>query len=393
MRPSILRRTLILFLIFGLAMGMIFPVYAQFFVEWKPGLKAWFMIGCLVAGLMMGVANYVILHLVLIRSLVRLSAVTAAIGEGDLTKTCSIRSGDAIGQIADGTNAMARNLLNLVSGVNSLGDQVVQTSDMMRGGMIQLAGRMQSSTGGADHIAAAVERLVEGFEVMSNHVRSAAESAQSAARVSAEGSEAVEATLEAMHGIEKSAGSAQQAVDALEKVTERIGIIIQVIGEVANQTQMLSLNAAIEAAHAGSQGKGFAVVAEEIGKLASRVGESSLEISSMVELIQSQASTLVEAIQKESMEVREGCARAQSSRLALDTLVHQVEEVHGRIRQIEGIAFNQVGNVTTIGRHVHDFQAVAHEANTECQQVADGTERLLLESRDLKSQLDQFKIA
>jgi len=393
MRSSILGRTLILFLIFGLAMGMVFPIYAQFFVEWKPGLKAWFMIGCLVAGLMMGVANYVILHLVLIRSLVRLSAVTAAIGEGDLTRTCSIRSRDAIGRIADGTNAMARSLRSLVTGVNSLGDQVVQTSDRMRGGMVQLAGRMQSSTGGADHIAAAVESLVEGFEVMTNHVRSAAESAQSATRVSAEGGEAVAETLEAMHGIEKSAESAHQAVDALGKVTERIGLIIQVIGEIANQTQLLSLNAAIEAAHAGDQGKGFAVVAEEIGKLASKVGESSLEISSMVELIQSQASALVEVIQKESMDVREGSARAQSSRLALETLVRQVEEVHSRICQIEEIALDQADNVTTIGRHVQEFRAVVHEANFECQQVADGTERLLVESRNLKSQLDQFKIA
>lgn len=393
MRSSILGRTLILFLVFGLAMGMVFPIYAQFFVEWKPGLKPWFMIGCLVAGLMMGVANYVILHLVLIRSLVRLSTVTAAIGEGDLTKTCSIRSRDAIGRIADGTNAMARSLRSLVSGVDSLGDQVVHTSDRMRGGMVQLAGRMQSSTGGADHIAAAVESLVEGFEVMSNHVRSAAESAQSATRVSAEGGVAVAETLEAMHGIEKSAESAQQAVDALGKVTERIGLIIQVIGEIANQTQLLSLNAAIEAAHAGEQGKGFAVVAEEIGKLASKVGESSLEISSMVELIQSQASALVEVIHKESMDVREGGARAQSSRLALETLVRQVEEVHSRIRQIEEIARDQAGNVTTIGRHVREFREVVHEANIECQQVADGTERLLMESRDLKSQLGQFKIA
>jgi methyl-accepting chemotaxis protein len=82
------------------------------------------MLGCLVAGLLMGLANYAILHLVLIRSLVRLSAVTSAIGGGDLTRTCTIQSRDAIGRIADGTNAMARNLRSLVSEVNALGDQV-----------------------------------------------------------------------------------------------------------------------------------------------------------------------------------------------------------------------------------------------------------------------------
>lgn len=393
MGSSILRRTLILFLIFGLAMGVVFPIYAQFFVEWKPGLKVWFMTGCLVAGVLMGVANYAILHVVLIRSLVRLSAVTSAIGEGDLTRTCTLQSQDAIGRIADGTNAMARNLRGLVSEVNALGDQVFQTSDVMRGGMAHLSERMQNSAAGADHIAGAVDDLVKGFEVMSDHVRSAAESAQSATRVSAEGSEAVMATLEAMTGIEESAGAAQKAVDALGKVTERIGIIIQVIGEIASQTQMLSLNASIEAAHAGDQGKGFAVVAEEIRKLANRVEESSREIRSMVEEIQAQSTVLVEAIQRESMEVHEGSARARSSRTALDTLVRQVEDAHGRIRQIEKVASSQVSNVATIGDHVQGFREVVHEANLECQQVADGTERILRESRALKGQLERFKVS
>ncbi|MEI2698169.1 MAG: methyl-accepting chemotaxis protein [Microthrixaceae bacterium] len=393
MGSSLLRRTLILFLLFGLAMGVVFPFYAQFFVEWKPGLKPWFVLGCLLAGVMIGVFNYAILHGVLIRSLVRLSSVTSAIGQGDLTQTCTLKSQDAIGRIAEGTNAMARSLRGLVSEVHALGDRVLLTSGTMGQGMAHLTGRMQGNAAGADQVAEAVEDLARGFTSMAEHVRSASESAQVAARISLEGGEALRITLEAMDGIEASAAEAQAAVDALGQVTDRIGVIIQVIADIASQTQMLSLNASIEAAHAGEQGKGFAVVAEEVRKLATRVEESSQEIRAMVEQLQSQSTVLVEATRRESEEVREGSARARSSRSALEALVRQVDDAHGRIRQIETVSSTQAGHVATISRHLQGFREVVHEADGECLQVSQGTQRLLEEARDLKGKLDRFKVA
>lgn len=114
MRPSILRNLFISFLLFGLAMGLIFPLYAEFFVDWKPGMKIWFAIGCVVAGLSIGVANYVVCKVVLLKRLARISEVAQAISRNDITHQCSMQSHDLIGTIVNSFNRMAENLRSMI---------------------------------------------------------------------------------------------------------------------------------------------------------------------------------------------------------------------------------------------------------------------------------------
>ena len=115
--PSILRKLLWTFLAFGLGMGIIFPFYAQFFVEWKPGMQMWFVIGCLIAGTSIGISNYFLTKVVLLSKLKSMVAVTKAISEKDLTRRCGIESDDMLGQMSNGFNLMTSNLHSVVQSI------------------------------------------------------------------------------------------------------------------------------------------------------------------------------------------------------------------------------------------------------------------------------------
>ncbi len=114
MQPSILRNLLYSFLAFGLGMGLVFPVYAQFFVDWKEGMQLWFSVGCILAGLTIGLVNYLLCKWVLLRRLSRISQVAHAISNKDLRHQCSLQSQDLVGDIIASFNQMTGNLREIV---------------------------------------------------------------------------------------------------------------------------------------------------------------------------------------------------------------------------------------------------------------------------------------
>ena len=131
MKPSILRNILFAFLGFGISMGIIFPFYASFFVEYKEGLYIWFAIGCLVAGIVIGVINYYLLNILLISKLKSIALVSTAISNHDLSANCVLESHDVIGDIVNSFNKMSDTLRDVVS-------ELKQSSEQMLNGVNQI---------------------------------------------------------------------------------------------------------------------------------------------------------------------------------------------------------------------------------------------------------------
>ena len=125
---SILRRLMLAYLGFGLAVAMVFPFYAAYFVEWKPGMLPWFVAGCVVAGLSIGVVNYYLLNLILLSKLRRIAEVANQISRKDLTHFCAMRSADTIGEIITSFNAMSANLRSLIGETGKLSSSVSSDS-------------------------------------------------------------------------------------------------------------------------------------------------------------------------------------------------------------------------------------------------------------------------
>jgi methyl-accepting chemotaxis protein len=338
MQPSILRNVLFSFLGTGVVMASIFPFYAHFFVEWKQGMLVWFVIGCLIAGLAIGAVNYWVINLVLISKLRRISQVAGAIAQRDLSFTCSMRSDDTIGEIIRSFNDMAATLRDLISRTSSLSGQVREDSGAIHAQADRIHGRVERMNGNANEIGAAVSHLDSAIADISSRTMNASEQAREAGRIAREGVDVAKESLVGMERIHATVNEATAYVDKLGRSSQDVGAIVAVIKEIADQTNLLALNAAIEAARAGEQGRGFAVVADEVRKLAEKTTQATSEIGQMIQNIQSETRQATDAIGQGMAEASSGVGHAREAGEALARIAESVANVASQVAEIAGAA-------------------------------------------------------
>jgi len=391
MRPSILRNLFISFLLFGLAMGLIFPLYAEFFVDWKPGMKIWFAIGCVVAGLSIGVANYVVCKVVLLKRLARISEVAQAISRNDITHQCSMQSHDLIGTIVNSFNRMAENLRSMIGQIgqstSQLEEQIYQINQLAEESS-QAAYGQQSET---EQMAQAMAELSDSVHHISEMAQQAADSVSQADGQAKEGSEIANEAIVSISSLGKATEQASQVVHELEQKSDSIGVVMDVIRGIAEQTNLLALNAAIEAARAGEQGRGFAVVADEVRTLATRTQKSTEEIEGIIQLLQQGARDAVEvmgAAQTKAGTTEERFQEAGRLLTEIATAIHRVTELSDGVAQA---AVRQDQVVAGVNGHIETMRSISTQTSDMASQTADSSRSLSEQAGDLKGLVSQFK--
>ena len=392
MKPSILRNTLLSFLALGLAMGAVFPIYAGFFVDWKPGLRIYFVAGCLVAGLIMGLANYFVMNLMLLRSLRRMAGVARAISEKDLTLDCTLRSHDTIGAIAHAMSVMAGNLREVIGKVAGLSDQVNRDCQGMQGNLGNVSHRMEAQVGDAAEISRATEELSQTIADIARHATEAAAAGRQAQDLAQNGSEVTREVQTAMRHVQRVVGEAAWAVADLGGKAEQIGAIVQVINGIAEQTNLLALNAAIEASHAGVHGRGFAVVAEEVRRLAEKSSQASQEIREMIASIQAGTQHLVRAMEGSTEQVEGGVSRAEAAGHSLAGILTGIRDVSARVDRIAEAAEEQARTVASAEGRTREIHASAADTLREARDTEGASSRLVAQAQDLSGLLGSFRL-
>jgi methyl-accepting chemotaxis protein len=392
MQPSVLRNVLFSFLGAGVLMASIFPFYAAFFVEWKPGMQGWFVFGCVIAGLVMGTVNYWVMNAVLVSKLKHISQVASAIANRDLSFTCAMESHDTLGEIIKSFNDMAAALRELIASTSHLSSEVRNDTGAISAQSGQIHDRVDQMNHRTSEIAAAISHLERAIADISARTLVAAECAGKAKNTALEGVGVAQESLAGMERIHDTVNNATTSVEKLGRSSQEVGAIVAVIKEIADQTNLLALNAAIEAARAGEQGRGFAVVADEVRKLAEKTTQATSEISQMIQNIQSETRHAIDAIGLGMAEASAGVGHAREAGSALETIAGSVNEVTTQVGEITSAAASQRDAADQVRASIEAIEQLNGETLNDAEIGVNLTSVLAGRANSLDEAVKSFKL-
>lgn len=326
------------------------------------------------------------------RPLAALAEDAQQIASGDLTVQIQSRSQDEIGKLATSFNSMADSLRDAIR-------QVSDTSGHLSSAANELLATSESIATGADAVvnqaqtvATAGEEMAATSNDIANNCQSAASGALDAATSASEGSMVVDKTVQAMGQIARRVQETSDTVARLGQRSDQIGQIVGTIEDIADQTNLLALNAAIEAARAGEQGRGFAVVADEVRALAERTTRATKEISDMIRSIQTETKSAVTVMEEGVHEVAQGTDEAAKSGVALQSIMEQVNSVSMQISQVATAAEEQTATTNEISHNMQQITDVVQQTAQGAKQSAAAAAELSKLAADLQQLVHRFRL-
>jgi methyl-accepting chemotaxis protein len=248
-------------------------------------------------------------------------------------------------------------------------------------------------TSQAATVATATEEMAATASDIAGNSSMAADGSSQANESAFAGSRVVGMTMQVMDRIAEKVKNSSKTVEELGRRSDQIGEIVGTIEDIADQTNLLALNAAIEAARAGEQGRGFAVVADEVRALAERTTRATKEIGEMIKTIQRETRNAVSEMERGVHEVVQGSDEARKSGEALKTILDRVENVTIQVSQIATAAEEQSATSIEISNNIQEMTQVIHQSSAGIQQIATSSNEMARMADELWGQMGWFKVA
>jgi len=313
-------------------------------------------------------------------------------GEGDLTARIEIKREDELGQLGKFFNAFIQNIQEIISQVSRSAGEVASAATQIASSSEQMSSGMSEQSSQVSQISSAVEEMAASVSEVARKSSDATQEAAESGKVAEEGGSIVQSTIEGMKSISAAVIAGAASVEELGKRGQQIGAIIEVINDIADQTNLLALNAAIEAARAGEHGRGFAVVADEVRKLADRTTKATEEIGESIREIQTETTNAVARMNTGTEQVNHGVEKATQAGQSLEQIVASARSVAAVISEIAAATEEQAATSDEISRNIESINAVTQETVQGASQAASASVELSGRAEELRALVSRFKV-
>ena len=318
--------------------------------------------------------------------------VIETVARGDLTRRIEVSSGDEIGEMAVHFNAFADKLQAAITQVADSSNQVSQAASVLDSATEQMASGVEEAALQVNSVATASEEMSKTSSEIAQNCIMAVKSSELANNTVSTGEAIIQGTITVMNRISDRVKESSRIMKELGVRSDQIGEIVGLINDVADQTNLLALNAAIEAARAGEHGRGFAVVADEVRKLAERTSHATKEISETIRAMQAETKKAVSSMEEGVTEVGTGTKEAARSGEALQEILAQINKVTGEINQIAVASEQETATTNEIAVSIQQISQVMQETSHRIQENANASSQLAGLSKGLKEMVGQFKL-
>ncbi len=344
----------------------------------------------LIAGLLVVLIVYLLLKRKVIRPLETMSRSVVAMAEGDLTQQVQINGQNEIAELGHDFNRMLGKLSSLLGEVKKGSDRAESASLQVSAIAEQTRQGMQAQRDETTQVATGMDQMTATVHEVANNTQHASEAARQALAEAEKGRAVVDSTVNVIHELASDMKNSADLIGTLESGSQAIGGILETIRTIAEQTNLLALNAAIEAARAGEQGRGFAVVADEVRSLALRTQDATGEIQGLIANLQTNTLSVVGAMKQSQDKTDQGVALTESATSALSTITDAIREINDLNAQIATAAEEQSAVAQEMNRSIVAVQQKSDETDSGAEQTVSMCEQMQGAVSQLNHQASAF---